>query len=230
MIIDIVLLIILAAVTWCVVGEGPWGAAITLLSVIFSGLLAMNFFEPLAVLLEEYLGGFSPYADLISLLGLFAILVSVCRFAADRISPSSIELDGLAYQGTQWILAVATGYVTMAFLLTALHTAPLPREFLGFQPERMNLFGMAAPDRQWLGFTQYVSERVFFNDHVFDGARQAPGTAAIKTWSSFPIRYATRRDQYAQAAVAAAQPAGLIVPAAPAGQTPGGGSASGATF
>ena len=48
--------------------------------------------------------------------------------------------------------------MTMAILLTSLHTAPLPREFMAFAPERSNFFG-SAPDRQWLGFTQYVSEK-----------------------------------------------------------------------
>ena len=42
--------------------------------------------------------------------------------------------------------------------MTALHVAPLPREFMGFRPERKNLFDFAAPDRQWLALTQYVSE------------------------------------------------------------------------
>ena len=47
----------------------------------------------------------------------------------------------------RWTCGLATGYVTVAFLLTALHTAPLPREFLGFSGEKKNFFGIGA-DRQ----------------------------------------------------------------------------------
>ncbi len=68
---------------------------------------------------------------------------------------------------------MATGYVVAAIILTSLHTAPLSREFMGFKPERSNLFDALAPDRQWLGFTQYVSEHVMrsgSNGPIFDGA------------------------------------------------------------
>ena len=98
----------------------------------------------------------------------------------------------------------------MAFLLTALHTAPLSREFMGFKPERNNFFGMA-PDRQWLGFVQYVTEKPFAKiigqdpdtkqliAHAFDGRYQLLGdkTAAYPNtiWPSFPIRYAMRRER-----------------------------------
>src|SRR5690606_35794892 len=40
--IDIFLIAIVAVVTWCVASEGAWGAALTLFSVVFAGLLAMN--------------------------------------------------------------------------------------------------------------------------------------------------------------------------------------------
>ncbi len=101
-------------------------------------------------------------------------------------------------QVCRWVLALLTGYVTMAFLLTALHTAALPREFIGFRPERKNLFDMVAPDRQWLGFTQYVSENVFQQGgvvpRIFDGTvAKIPGQDN-DIWPSFPIRYATRRE------------------------------------
>lgn len=97
------------------------------------------------------------------------------------------------------------GYVTMAFLLTALHTGPFPREFWGFTPERQNFLSVVAPDRQWLGFTQWVSERTLKwggGGKIFDGPRPEPqlgGTqgAQNRVWPSFVIRYATRRHLFA---------------------------------
>ena len=41
---DTVLLVIWLVVTWCVAGEGPFGAAVNCVVVVISGLLAMNFF------------------------------------------------------------------------------------------------------------------------------------------------------------------------------------------
>jgi hypothetical protein len=106
----------------------------------------------------------------------------------------------------------------MAILLTALHTAPLPRSFVGFSPERSNFFDSLAPDRQWLGFTQHVSEKVLNTGRVFDGPKfSMPGTDQ-EYWPSFPIRYATRREDIAAGRKPSALGGGVGAgPAAPSG-------------
>lgn len=206
-----ILVAIVAVVTWCVASEGVWGAGLTFLCVLFAGILAMNFFEPIAGYLDGI--GYPEYSDLVALVGLFALFTFLGRLATDNISPTEIEFDSRVYQAGRWLFALATGYTTMAILLTALHTAPLPRDFLGFHPDRKNFFDIRAPDREWLGFTQHVSEKVLpWQNNVFDGWRHdAPGTDQ-KLWPSFPIRYATRRKEGAA----------KIGPAAPAPVAPGG--------
>jgi hypothetical protein len=194
----LILLLIVAGVTWCVAGEGAWGAVLTFLSVLFAGLLAMNFFEPLANLLDGMIGSaMQDYSDLVALLGLFALFTFLLRLAADNISPTEIEVDGRLHQVARWLFGLATGYLTMAILLTSVHTAPLPRSFLGFRPEGTNFFEIAAPDRQWLGFTQHVSEKVLATGKIFDGPRYAMPEGGERIWPSFPIRYATKRQDYA---------------------------------
>jgi hypothetical protein len=200
--IDILLLAIIAAVTWCVASEGAWGAALICISVLFSGLLAMNYFEPLANHLQQMAPAWGDRCDVIALVGLFTGFVLLFRAATDHLSPTFIQLDGIVYEIGRWSSAALTGYVTMAFLLTALHTAPLPREFIGFRPERNNLLELAAPDRQWLGFVHYVSEKNLQqrSRRRFDGPSFQVGTATNTVWPSFPIRYATRRDSTASIA------------------------------
>jgi len=217
MIIDIVLLVIFGLVTWSVAGEGPWGAVLTCLAVIFGGLLAMNFFEPLAMLLERYISASPAWSqrwDHIAMVGIFAAVVMLLRLATDRLLPTYVPVHAWVFEGVRWGGAALVGYVTIAFLLTALHTARLPRTFIGFTPERANVFGLVAPDRQWLGFTQYVSEHVFVNSiqvrggdgttveikRVFDGPPSLQGLSRdasegrAEFWPTFPIRYASRRD------------------------------------
>jgi hypothetical protein len=73
---------------------------------------------------------------------------------------------------------------------------------MGFAPERANFFAMS-PDRQWLGFTQWVSENVCNSSppRIFDGPQivlgdpTAQGAITNKIWPSFPIRYASRREK-----------------------------------
>lgn len=208
-----VLLVVFAAVTWCVASEGAWGAVIHFFCVLFAGLLAMNFFEPCAVPLEKMGRAVAPYADFLALVGLFTLFTFLLRLGTEQVAPTQIELDMSVYQAARWIFAVGSGYATMAILLTALHTAPLPREFLGFKPEARNFLDLTAPDRQWLGFTQWVSERVLWSGRVFDGPVAKVDGTDQQIWPSFPIRYATRRENLAGARRSSTAPP----PSAPAG-------------
>lgn len=221
-VIGLMLVLIIAVVTWCVASEGAWGAGLTFLIVLFAGLLAMNFFEPLANALDGIGPWMYGFSDIVALVGLFTLFVFLGRLACDNISPTEIEYDARAYQAARWVFALGTGYTTMALLLTALHTAPLPREFLGFTPERDNLFDTAAPDRQWLAFTQYVSENILSTGSVFDGPSFTVPETDQKIWPSFVIRYASRRQDLSgprkgvTAAGGAPVPAGSPGPAPPA--------------
>ena len=235
--IDLILILIFAGVTWAVAGEGPWGAIMVFFSVLLAGLLAMNIFEPVAEMLQRVLPGYEwqHRVDIIALLGVFSISAWGLREVTDRIMPTSLDVSGLVYEA-RWLFGAATGYMVMAILLTALHTAPLSRDFIGFRPERSNLFDALAPDRQWLGFTQYVSEHVMrsgANGPIFDGTTfnrivEDPSTRQI--WSSFPIRYAQRRDLYASSTGSAgAPPPDMAPPSAgpPVNAPAAGGGASG---
>ncbi|HEY0984851.1 MULTISPECIES: CvpA family protein [unclassified Schlesneria] len=208
--IEIALLVVVGVVTWLVSSEGIWGAAQTFLCTLLAGLVAMNFFEPLANAIRGIVG--DDYADVVALLGLFTALVFALRMGTEHLAPSYIQVIPILDTVGKWGFGAITGYLTVAIFLTALHTAPLPREFLGFKPERDNFFGNA-PDRQWLGFVQYVSEkplaRAIFKDkignqdivvvHAFDGRYEKIGDPARpypnRIWSSFPIRYAQRRER-----------------------------------
>ena len=212
--IDFLLLLVLVIVAWCVASEGAWGAGLTFFAVLFAGLLAMNWFEPLANRLQAmYADGYWPfYWDIIALLGLFTALVFGFRFLTDSLMPTFVDVGGLFHNIGRWGLGLATGYLVTAIFLTALHTAPMPREWWGFVPERKNLFDVAAPDRQWLAFTQYVSEKSLRSGSgpVFDAVsweRIGGKPETMQTWSSFPIRYATRREMFMKGGVSSGSPA-----------------------
>lgn len=224
--IDLLLLAVIAAVTWCVASEGAWGSALTFLSVLIAGLLAMNWFESFAEFLQSTVGSSQEWStrwDVIALLGLFALFTFGLRTLTDQIMPTFVQVHPIAFNVARWAFGVMTGYLTAAILLTALHVSPLPRNFWGFVPERNNLLDASAPDRQWLAYTQYVSEKILRSGQfgpIFDGDQfSAIPSRPQEVWSSFPMRYATRRQNYQNYAGQAAS----VAPPPSGGQAPAGG-------
>ncbi|WP_437192965.1 CvpA family protein [Planctomicrobium sp. SH527] len=214
--IDILMFLVMALVVWLVATDGPTGAGITFVALIISGLIAINFFEPLsntlstAVLLPPE---WQVRWDIISFWSILSLTLFLLRMLGEQLIPTYAEMIGPIYQGSKWAFGVLTAYTFIGLVYFSLHIAPLPREFLGFTAESHNLFGMA-PDRQWLGFAQYASENSLSRTRadgrpvIFDGAEYPSNPANLKTmqiWSSFPIRYGTRRQQYAAGGTAATQ-------------------------
>jgi hypothetical protein len=156
------LVIIFAACVGFLYTEGMWGNFITLVNVVTAGLLATNFYEPLAKLGESYMGSFTFFLDFLSLWGLFCLFIIVFRLLTDRISRTKVRFLKLADQIGSPLMAAMVGVAVVCFTAMTLHTAPLAKNFLdgGFQPEERMLLG-TAPDRQWLGFVQQVSRGVY---------------------------------------------------------------------
>ena len=217
LIFPIVLVAVWVAVTILASNDGAWGAGLICVSTLFAGLIAMNWFEPLAA---GVLDSLMPpeFADFTALMLLFAGSVTGMRFLADYLAPTNIELPALVYDIGRFGFAILAGFITMCFVCTAAHTAPIPRSAIGFSPEDKMFFGAFAPDRAWLGFTQWVSERTMGSTHVFDGPtyRGIPNAdpqfagAMPARWPSFIIRYAARRERYGRGSFAARQ--GFVQP------------------
>lgn len=196
--IDLFLLVIVGLVTWCVASEGAWGAVLIFLSTFFAGILAMNFFEPLAVLLGENIPlgpAWQNRWDFIAFMVLFIGLAFGIRLATEQILPTFVHVHPLAHDGLRWSVGFVTGYLTMAIVLTSLHLTTLPLSYVGFNPDRQNFLGMAAPDRQWVAFVQYMTEKPFSSGkgHFFDGSTVRLANGEQQVIPTFAIRYASRR-------------------------------------
>ena len=190
----IIMLLIIGAVVAMVGTEGAWSAALMLINTITAALLAMNFWEPLAALGIGYSPGTEFFIDFFLLTSLFAIIVMVLRTITDKLSRKRPLLPKLADTIGGFFLAAWTGWILVCFFSVALQTAPLARNFFGFEPEANNFIGLG-PDRVWLGFTQRMSNGPLMpltadtedpaQTHVFDPRGE------------FIIKYATHRSTYA---------------------------------
>jgi hypothetical protein len=178
--------ILFACVAMCY-AEGMWSNAIRLVNIVTAALLAVNFFEPFARWIEGQQSSYTYVWDFLSLWAVFCVSLLILRILTDSLSRVKVRFLKIADRIGSGILAVWIGWVMVCFTMTTLHTAPLSRNFLNdsFQPEERMVMGLA-PDRQWLAFTQRMSEGVFCraeDGHVFD-----PN-------ADFMPKYATRRTQ-----------------------------------
>ena len=84
--IDLVFSFLILLMTYALAGEGLWGAALMLFNVLFSGLIAFNFYEPLAGLIDSVGLGWG-FSDTLSLLSLFCISLVFFRVTTESLAP-----------------------------------------------------------------------------------------------------------------------------------------------
>ncbi len=195
--------------------EGMWSNALRLINMVTAGLIAMNFFEPLAGFLEEHISSSMSYFwDFVSLWLLFCVSLLLLRLLTDyTVSRVKVRFLQIVDHWGGIAFGCLCGWFMVCFATASLHTAPLARNFLfdGFklpgEPEK-NLFGLA-PDWQWLGFVRYVSEGVYsrgLSDEEIRDGKYGPGDVDVASFDnevllaskperSFINRYAMRRSE-----------------------------------
>ena len=83
LILPLLLFLLFVAIAATLYPEGMWGNAITLVNVVTAALLATNFWEPLAKLIEEYVPSFTFFWDYLTLWALFAVIYGIMRTVTD---------------------------------------------------------------------------------------------------------------------------------------------------
>lgn len=223
----LLLVVILLACAASLYPEGLWGNAINLVNIILAGLLAFNFFEPLARFLEGQMASYTFFLDFISLWLIFCVSLVVLRTASNLLSRVKVRFLMIVDRVGSGILAVLVGWVMVCFTAATLHTAPLARNFMwgGFNPEKRMLFGLA-PDRQWLGLVRLASRGGLSGGNQFDtrfivqyadfrsAVEKASESGSLRVASSpIPPRAggeASRQEEPASSGEEAAMPAGDV--------------------
>ncbi len=183
-------LILMIAVAYSFVKEGVFTAFCMLVNVLVSGLVAFNWYEPVASFLEpmfpEGLGG---YVDAVSLLALFAGMLALLRSALNSLVNSEITYHPLLFQIGAGFFGLVTGYLLAGFLFCLFQTLPWHENFMNFDPKVLDpadpnaaLRRVLPPDRVWLAMMQRASKCAF-----------SAGGEAFDKDSSFEFRYARYR-------------------------------------
>jgi len=157
---DTLLVALMLFMTYVLTSEGAWGAALMFFNVLFGGLIAFNFFEPLADLIDSTGIGWS-FSETLAMLLIFCASVFLLRLATETLAPAMVRFPNPVYHLTRLFFGFATTVVTFAIILVAFHAAPVHKNIFGYiNYETKPPFGMGL-DHAWLGFFQYVTGDIF---------------------------------------------------------------------
>ena len=142
-----------------------WGAALMFFNVLFSGMIAFNFYEPVANLIDST-GIPWGFSDTLSMLGLFCISLGMLRMTTETIAPAMVRFPTPIYHLGRLVFGAGGAVVTIAIVILAFHTAPVHKKiFNTVKYDSKPPFGMGL-DHQWLGFFQYETGAVFTSSRI----------------------------------------------------------------
>ncbi|HTU20351.1 MAG TPA: CvpA family protein [Gemmataceae bacterium] len=182
-------IVIMLAGTYAFWRQGVLAAFAMTVNILLAGLLAFNFFEPIAeqlapMLADSFLSG---YEDSFCLVVLFSAVLVFLRWASNALIHTVIEYHPGLQQGGAVLFGMMAGYLIAGFLVCVVQMLPANEHFLGFEarvdaPEAKVRHRILPPDRVWLALMHRASiESLGWDETPFD----ADG--------SFELRYRARR-------------------------------------
>ena len=188
MLISIVVLIIFAGCFASMYNNGLWSNTLMLVNLLTSGLLAFNYFEPLAEWLEKQQPSLNYVWDFVSVWMIFIVAMVVLRAATDYTSNIKVRFFLPVDRACGIVLALWVSWVMVSFTTATMHTAPLARNFMGFQPAPEDrMLGGFSPDRQWLAWVRRES---------MGSLCRLGELSPFDRNADFVLRYGKRREEF----------------------------------
>jgi hypothetical protein len=191
---NFLLIAIFALCVGFIFNEGLWSAGIMFCNVLMAAVLATNLFEPVAGWLESMMSGYTYFCDFLGLWICFTVFLLIFRLATDLLSRHRMRFKRPVDVTGGVIFAVGVAWLMVQFTLFSFHTAPLGRNFLGFQerPETRMFFGLA-PDRNWMAFMHSLTS----SSSLSRAAPQGDANAHVfDPHGDFILRYGQRRHDF----------------------------------
>ncbi len=160
-IVDMVICGLILGMTWALMSEGLWGAALMFFNVLFSGLIAFNFYEPLASLFAKNLTFIAGFADTFCMMSIFCVSVILFRLTTETLAPAMVRFPPPVFHIGRIFFGLMGSVVTVSIILLSYEAAPVHKkvfttmDYTAAAPFKLGL------DRQWLGFFQYTTGLVF---------------------------------------------------------------------
>ena len=183
----VVIMLVAAYAFW---RQGVLAAFAMVVNILLAGLVAFNFFEPIAAELDPMLSGsiLHGYEDSFCLVVLFALALVFLRWASNALIHTVIEYHPVLQQVGAALFGALAGYLTAGFLLCVAQTLPMEEHFFHFEAKidptlpGAKIRHVLPADRVWLALMHRGSIDTFsWDENVFDPD------------GSFELRYARER-------------------------------------
>ncbi len=153
---DMLLIALVLGLAYALASEGLWGAALMFFNAVFAGMIAFNFYEPLAALLDKT-GINWGFSDTLCLLGLFCVSMVILRLTTETLAPAMVRFPMPVYHAGRWVFAVAGAAVAISILLLGFECAPVHKKlFKAYEYNSSPPFHWGF-DHNWLGFFQHAT-------------------------------------------------------------------------
>jgi hypothetical protein len=170
--------------------QGVLPALAMTVNILLAGLVAFNFFEPIAEQLDSMLAGsfLHGYEDGFCLVALFCATLAFLRWASNELIHTIINYNPILQQGGAVLFGLLAGYLVAGFLTCVAQTLPANEHFLQLEPRvEADSSGkirhrILPADRVWLALMHRASKAAFdWEETTFDPD------------GSFELRYAHER-------------------------------------
>jgi len=187
--------LVILSVAYAQCREGLFTAAMMLINVVLAGIVAFDFWEPLATELESMFagGGLAGYEDAISLTFLFALVLVILRLVTNKLIPNQSDFPGYVQQAGGGIFGALTGYLLGGFLVCVLQTLPWHENFLNFKPRadvEAPFRKLLPADRVWLAvMRQAGAQSLAWKDDREDADSPYDRNLTFDGAATFELRY-----------------------------------------
>ena len=147
--------------TYALMSEGLWGAALMFFNALFAALISFNFYEPLAQVIVENATFAANYADSVSMMVLFLVPLLLFRLTTESIAPSLVRFPTPLYYLGGLIFGLGGSVIVVAMLILGYQASPVQKKMLGVMDYKYKPFYKERFDRDFLAFFQYTTGYTF---------------------------------------------------------------------
>jgi hypothetical protein len=231
-IINLIIVGLMLGLTYALTSEGLWGSALMFFNVLFGALIAFNFYEPLAAMLDGTGIGWG-FSDTLCLMLLFSISVLLLRMTTETIAPAQVRFPMPVYHLGRLVFGLGGAAITMSIIILAFHCAPVYKKIFGVVDYKSQPpYGLGL-DHRFLGFFQNLTGSVFarygvgqrdpFHEYGNGRAGERYPVQFFDPRAQWLLRHQEARPYGTESVLGGEEAAGPAAEAGEGGQAPAGG-------